>query len=724
MTHRLRQRSHATAAVSLACLAILLLAGCSRPGNGGGSGGEGAFGDRGASSDRGAFGNGAAFGNEGTSGSGGPSVTPRTSASTIAIGTGRLGRVVSGVVRDEHGPVHGAVVRVQTTDVFTVTDADGRFTLAFQGLERPPAITAFAPGYYIGGGVELADDETHVEIELEAHADHDDPTYAWLSAYAGGGVQASADAAAGAAAQEIASHEPPSDDYSASDEHLGEEPPADDSACQNCHSEPGNPDSALPFDEWRRDAHSNSAHNIRFLTMYNGTDVHGNHSPFARFGDSRRFSGIDPLVPDPDQPYYGPGFKVDYPYMAGSCSACHTPAAEFSDTYGADPTTLTGVAAEGVACDLCHKVWDVKLEPETGLPDPDLPGVLSFEFRRPSAGHQFFSGPLDDVAPGEDTYVPVMEESEYCATCHFGRFWDTVVYNSFGEWADSPYSNPKTGRTCQDCHMKPGKATHFALPEKGGLERDPATIFSHLMPGASDEEFLQNAVSMEVKARRGAAPSDKDALPTEVTARRGAAPSGTDALATEVTAGRGSSPSDTETATGSSESSAGTSNADTITVDVKITNDNTGHHVPTDSPLRHLILLVDATTSDGTPLEQIAGPTLPEWCGEGDPAEGYYAGLPGTAYAKVLQELRSMIYPTGAYWNPTRVLLDNRIPALGSDETSYTFVASPDQDVTVNVTLLYRRAYRELADQKGWSDPDIVMEHESIDIPAHTSRDR
>jgi len=39
-------------------------------------------------------------------------------------------------------------------------------------------------------------------------------------------------------------------------------------------------------------------------------------------------------------------------------------------------------------------------------------------------------------------------------------------------------------------------------------------------------------------------------------------------------------------------------------------------------------------------------------------AEGYYAGLPGTAYAKILQEIRTEVTPTGAYWNPTRVLSD------------------------------------------------------------------
>jgi len=98
--------------------------------------------------------------------------------------------------------------------------------------------------------------------------------------------------------------------------------------------------------------------------------------------------------------------------------------------------------------------------------------------------------PLDDVAPGEDTYTPIQRQSQFCAPCHSAVFWDTVIYDSFGEWLESPYSDPETGRTCQDCHMPPLGVTHFALPEAGGQERDPSTIYSHRLPGASDEELL------------------------------------------------------------------------------------------------------------------------------------------------------------------------------------------------------------------------------------------
>jgi hypothetical protein len=106
------------------------------------------------------------------------------------------------------------------------------------------------------------------------------------------------------------------------------------------------------------------------------------------------------------------------------------------------------------------------------------------EFRRPAKGHQLFLGPYDDVAPGDDSFSPLQNQSQICAPCHFGQFWGVQVYNSFGEWLASPYSDPVNGQTCQDCHMHKRGATLIARADKGALTRDPKTIFSHLMPGA------------------------------------------------------------------------------------------------------------------------------------------------------------------------------------------------------------------------------------------------
>ena len=76
------------------------------------------------------------------------------------------------------------------------------------------------------------------------------------------------------------------------------------------------------------------------------------------------------------------------------------------------------------------------------------------------------------------------------------------------------------------------------------------------------------------------------------------------------------------------------------------------------------------------------------------------------------------VSPTGAYWDPTRVLDDNRLAAFAADTSTYAFAAPDDgSEVTVEVTLLFRRAFIELMDQKGWDVPDIVMEQQRVHIP-------
>lgn len=287
-----------------------------------------------------------------------------------------------------------------------------------------------------------------------------------------------------------------------------------------------------------------------------------------------------------------------------------------------------------------------------------MPGVLSMRLFRSEGEDVLFFGTFDDVTR-RVTRLPLEEESAFCAPCHFGVFWDTVIYDSYGEWLRSPYSEQETGQTCQDCHMPVTEDTWFALPEKGGHIREPGRIFSHRMPGASDVQLLQEAVTMNV--------------------------------ATHVDEG-------------------------TLRIDVSIVNDKTGHHVPTDSPLRHLILLVQATDEAGGALRLVGGPVLPEWCGEGDPTHGYYAGLPGKAYAKVLEEMWTEISPSGAYWNPTRIVSDNRLAAFETDTSQYQFVLPDVGGVNLRVKLLFRRAFKDLMDQKQWNVPDILMEETQVTL--------
>jgi hypothetical protein len=155
-----------------------------------------------------------------------------------------------------------------------------------------------------------------------------------------------------------------------------------------------------------------------------------------------------------------------------------------------------------------------------------------------------------------------------------------------------------------------------------------------------------------------------------------------------------------------------------IVVEVTLTNDKTGHHVPSDCPLRHMILLVDVRDEAGASLKQKDGPVLPAWCGVGDPAGGYLAKLPGKAYAKILSDRWTNEVPVTAYWRDTALLVDNRLGAFQSDTSTYAFLPSKPGKVEVKVTLLYRRAFKTLMDQKKWVAPDIVMAEEKLVVEA------
>ncbi len=565
-----------------------------------------------------------------------PASQAASDAATTLMGRGQSGAAtlrITGIVTSAEGPIEGATVRIQATENKTVSSATGAFTLSGLTPREPVTVTASAPGHYIGWTTAMPG-ERGVVITLNRHYQTDNHEYGWFEE---DGVEGSA-------------------------------------ACGKCHT---------AHAEWLADGHSQAAINPRFLTMYAGTDVDGNQSP----PPDKNNIGV-PLPTDLSKPYFGPGFKLDFPNIAGNCATCHTPmaakmpnaqncgwsgchkdtTASFSGGLldpGVSPMDLKGDAAEGISCEFCHKIGQVKINRQTGLPYPDLPGILSYKLYRPTEGHDLIFGSVDDIARTDvpaprDVYLPLQQESAYCAGCHYGILGSVVignmqtkggvlVYSSFSEWLESPYSDEETGKTCQDCHMRAGDYDYFAWPGMGGVIRDPQQVHNHQM---LSEELLQSAVTLTTTA--------------------------------VISAGQ-------------------------VLVDVDVFNDQTGHHMPTDSPMRQAILVVEAMDGDGKPLRLLEGPTLPEWTGD-------YASQPGRAYAKILQDEWTGEAPTAAIWRPVVIAEDTRLPALATDSSRYVFRAPAAGDGTVNVRLLYRKAFQQLAEWKGWDDPDIVMEESRIEI--------
>jgi hypothetical protein len=400
-------------------------------------------------------------------------------------------------------------------------------------------------------------------------------------------------------------------------------------------NDPGDPISCVHCmvanPQWQANAHGNAGTNPRFFSLYNGTDI----------------SGTAVVTP---------GYKLDFPGTAGNCATCHAPAAAVRGQrtfMAADMNDLQGVEAEGVFCEFCHKAGSVYLNPATGLPYNNAPGVLSMRLYRPATGgaEQLFFGPFDDVTR-RVTFSPIEKKSQFCAPCHQFSFWGTPIYESFREWLESPY--PARGVECQACHMKPTGVDHFVFLDQGGLIRDPDLIASHLQPGAADVELLQNTVTMTLSAEQG---------------------------------------------TGE------------VWVTVTITNTDAGHHVPTDHPGRHLILTVAAKDDQGQPLAQNAGPTVPEWGGAqaGLPGKAFAKVLrdvltgemPVVSYWKQALIASDNRIPA---MDRDRSLYAFAAPGGGGP-------------VTVTAELRFRRTFQAVMDAKGWNAPDIVMESVEATLP-------
>ena len=399
--------------------------------------------------------------------------------------------------------------------------------------------------------------------------------------------------------------------------------PEDPISCVHC---------MVAHPQWRANAHANAGTNPRFFSLYNGTDVAGSAT-------------------------ITPGYKLDFPGTAGNCATCHAPAAAVRGSRpfaAADMNELQGVEQEGVFCEFCHKAGDVYLNPATGLPYPNAPGVLSMRLYRPTTGgaEQLFFGPFDDVTR-RVSYLELEKKSQFCAPCHQFSFWGTPIYESFREWLESPY--PAQGIECQTCHMAPTGVDYFVFPEQGGLIRDPDLIASHLQPGAADETLLQNTVVMSVTVVRV---------------------------------------------------------LDSLQVTVVITNTEAGHHVPTDFPGRHMILTVTATDEEGQALARQNGPTVPDWGG----AEAGLAGrafakvlrdvttgqVPVVSYWKQALIVSDNRIP--AMGSDTSVYAF-AAPTSGGP-------------VSVTAQLRFRRVFQDVMDARGWDTPDILMEEVAVALNA------
>ena len=336
----------------------------------------------------------------------------------------------SGVIVDVTGkPIYNALVGFQGSSVLTRTDIDGHFHISVDQTSHHTYLTAGKFGFY-NGAVPFLEQTNWYRIELKSVPKEDNTAYQWRTSSKDKGA-------------------PIADD-------TGEA-----SACELCHFE--------VTEQWKQDAHSNSAKNKIFLSFFNGKDRNSKHIA-------------------------SPGYKTDFPNSNGNCAACHIPVLALDSPSEPNPNNAKGIEKEGIFCDFCHKIRGVTID-HTG----SRPGIMSIEFLRPTKENQIFFGPYPDVFPGKDGYHPLYSKSHYCAPCHHGKFWDVLIYSEFQEWLNSSYR--KENIHCQNCHMPAmGNMSRFAKKESGGIIRNPATIPSHVNLGIQNKAFMKQAISLDTRA--------------------------------------------------------------------------------------------------------------------------------------------------------------------------------------------------------------------------------
>ncbi len=343
------------------------------------------------------------------------------------------------------------------------------------------------------------------------------------------------------------------------------------------------------------------------------------------------------------------------------CASCHQPEPWIRRPHSGlqDSTKLSNGAMHGVSCEVCHKIADID-ESEVNYPGI-YPGTVTFTRPGPMDGPVQY-GVLGDTSyhmPNfmRPSYQPQLT-SAMCAACHQdkndpdedGDFEDAdgvISEPTYLEWLATPYADPQSSlaATCVDCHMPPYGATKVSTAA-GAPDRDPETIRHHRIEGTT-AEYLENAVEMNLRAWE--------------------------------------------------------QNGE-LRVRVAIENRHTGHHVPTGVTVRNMVLLVEVTrVVDGTTVTYLSGPLVDDLGGIGDPKLGYYAGLPGKLFAKVNRDAAGLgpVFFTEA----TSIHSDNRIPALATDVSEFTFElpAGTKRDlVQIRAKLIYRRAFRFLVDAKLW----------------------
>ncbi len=369
----------------------------------------------------------------------------------------------------------------------------------------------------------------------------------------------------------------------------------------------------------------------------------------------------------------GIGFKGfmrmrGHPEAKGDCADCHVPMQVIEAHEKGEGDVDLGAAMRletrkdhGVTCIFCHSIKDVHLKKG---PDGRWNRRI-FERVKLEKGVMHGPYPQAEDSPHDQFRISKLyRSSEICGVCHLNQEKKVVSISTYADWKKL-YDAGKTDKTCQDCHMPliPGKARAAEdAPLREGLRR-------HTFIGARNAELRKKALRLDLKGHV----EDGD-----------------------------------------------------LVVDTVVENVGAAHMVPASAPIRNVILKIDAMDENGKPLPWAGGKKglLPPLAGFGNPKTKQrgprdWAGLPGKMYAKVyrstvIPKLGRPLIGVGGFAAEAEVfntLLHYKKP----DHARFVFrLPEGVKKVRVKARLVYRWAYKPLADRKGWDMPDLPMAEKEI----------
>lgn len=377
---------------------------------------------------------------------------------------------------------------------------------------------------------------------------------------------------------------------------------------------------------------------------------------------------VDPLWRAATKLFFKEAVGNDELMEMKACVKCHTPLGFRSysiSSPGDDYEKLASLPAQGIFCNWCHNINEVKhlgdagYEVEAGGGEDD-PSTMLGPFKDSSS----------DYHPTK--YSELHTKSEFCGLCHDVSHAANKlpIEQTYTEWKNSPYNtgDPKTTVNCQDCHMRQrpgipstGKTARPNNPGRAaesGPERDH--IWTHYFVGANSvvTKLLGSEMHSKMAVERLKNAADLELIKKDSYSRN------------------------------------------TLSnIKIKVINSGAGHYLPTGiTEIREMWLNIKITDAVGKIL--LSSGEIDEK-GKIDPDAVIYNTHLGDKEGKPVLNVAKA----------DRVLYDNRIPPKGYALETYTFYI-PEYAVSplnVEVVLKYRSVSQPLA--------DLLLEGKAPQIP-------